>query len=364
MTTAIQPTEAWPPRRPQVSVVLGFCRAPLERLLDTLASVLAQQGVNLECLAVADGYPEPTVLRALQQLARDDRRLRLVLQPHAGLSRALIRGCRLARGVAIARVDVGDRLLPGRLQQQWGVLKQHPDCVLVTCGVACCGPDWEPLEADVQPSPGPMQSQPLPQPPRWVNTLPPADGIAVDVPHHGAVMLRRSAYRRAGGYRAAFYYAQDWDLWYRMALQGRFAHCPQTLYACRLFATGLSSRHWREQRQLAALALQLYQARWHGECEAPWLAQAHLIRPQPGAAEPLQGRRWPDPRRAEGAYFIGERLRRNGDRRCHRYLLQALVEAPWLAKTWARLLQAAVLLPQCLPRNGSAHNSGSLARSR
>jgi hypothetical protein len=181
--------------------------------------------------------------------------------------------------------------------------------------------------------------------PRWVNTLPPADGIAADVPHHGSVLLRRTAYRRAGGYRSAFYFAQDWDLWYRLALLGSFGHCPQTLYACRLFDSGLSSRYWREQRRLAALALQLYGARVLGEGERPWLAQARRIRPRPRRDRLPSWQGWLNHRRAEGAYFIGERLRRLGDPRSRVYLRQALRQAPWLVKAWVRLLQAAVALP-------------------
>ena len=331
------------PRRPQVSVVLGFAQAPCERLLDSLGSVLAQQGVVLECVAVADGWPGVAVLQALHALRRSDPRLRLVLQPHGGLTRALRRGCRLARGEAIARIDVGDRMLPGRLQQQWQLLQDHPDCVLVTCGVARYGPAWEPLDPD-HPAPG-DQTGVLPLVPRWVNTLPPAQGIATDVPHHGSVLMRRSAYRQGGGYRSDFYYAQDWDLWYRLALLGSFGHCPPILYGCRLFDSGLSSRHWREQRRLAVLALRLYGARVVGLSERPWLEQARRIRPRSRPPRSMAWSRWPDQRRAEGAYFIGERLRRLGDPRCRGYLRQALLQAPWLAKGWVRLLQAAVALP-------------------
>ncbi|MFZ9620913.1 MAG: glycosyltransferase family 2 protein [Prochlorococcaceae cyanobacterium] len=323
--------------QPQVSVVLGMHQAPLAHLLDTLASVLQQEGVSLECLLVADGTPPRPVWRAVQRLARRDPRLRLLLQPHSGLTRALRRGCRWARGQAIARIDVGDRMLPGRLAQQWQQLQDHPDCVLVTCGVTRHGPAWEPLD------PCECGQAPAAEP-RWVNTLPPEKGLAIDVPHHGSVLMRRSAYLAAGGYRSSFYYAQDWDLWYRLALLGRFGHCPQTLYACRLFASGLSSRHWREQRRLAALALQLYQARCRGDDEGFWLGRARLIRPQPRAPLALPALAWPDQRSAEGAYFIGECLRRRGDGRCQGYLMQALVQAPWLLKGWLRVLQAAVAL--------------------
>ena len=329
---------------PQISVVLGVHGAPVARVLDTLASVLAQRGVALECLLVADGTPSLPLWRALQALARRDRRLRLVLQPHGGLTRALRRGCRLARGQAIARIDVGDRMLPGRLQQQWQLLQRHADCVLVSCGVARFGPAWEPLDGTAERPDDRPAASPAPQP-RWVNTRAPEQGLDTDVPHHGSVLMRRSAYRAAGGYRSAFYFAQDWDLWYRLALLGRFGHCPQTLYACRLFASGLSSRHWREQRRLAALALQLYGARCRGEDERFWLGRARLIRPGARPRQGLVALPWPDRRRAEGAYFIGECLRRRGDGRCSTYLLQALVQAPWLLKGWVRLLQAAALVP-------------------
>ena len=41
----------------------------------------------------------------------------------------------------------------------------------------------------------------------------------IELGGHGAV----EDYVKAGGYRAAFYYAQDWDLWYRLAALGTFA---------------------------------------------------------------------------------------------------------------------------------------------
>ena len=40
------------------------------------------------------------------------------------------------------------------------------------------------------------------------------------LPHHGSAMFRREAYVAAGGYRKAFRFAQDLDLWIRMARLG------------------------------------------------------------------------------------------------------------------------------------------------
>jgi hypothetical protein len=89
----------------------------------------------------------------------------------------------------------------------------------------------------------------------------------------------------------------------------------------------------------------LYGARAVGQSERPWLERARRIRPRPRSLGGLAWPRWPDQRRAEGAYFIGERLRRLGDPRSRSYLRQALRQAPWLVKGWVRLLQAAVALP-------------------
>ncbi len=324
---------------PTVSVVMAVY-GEQEALFDSLESILAQQGVALECLLVADGPQAPAIWAQLQRRAAADPRLRLVALPHGGLTRALIQGCQLAHGEALARIDVGDRMQPGRLRRQWRVLQEHRDCVLVTSDVAVYGPAWEPLLIKQRGTP--MQA------PAWVNTIAPDWGLAFDVPHHGSVMVRRSAYGAAGGYRPEFYYGQDWDLWYRLAPLGTFFHCPEVLYATRLFAGGISSRRWREQQQIARLSLACYGARSRGELEAPWLEAAARIRPAPAPARRPRfaglGLGHFDQRSGEGAYFIGECLRRRGDRRCLGYFSQAIRSAPWLGKAWLRLAQATPLL--------------------
>ncbi len=40
-------------------------------------------------------------------------------------------------------------------------------------------------------------------------------------PHHGSTLFSRELYDRVGGYRPAFYYAQDLDLWIRLSENGR-----------------------------------------------------------------------------------------------------------------------------------------------
>jgi glycosyltransferase involved in cell wall biosynthesis len=325
--------------RPEISVVMAVY-GEQEALFDSLDSILCQQGVDLECLVIADGPPAAPTLAHLNQRAEADPRLRIVCLSHGGLTRALIQGCLLARGEAIARIDVGDRMEPQRLVRQWRVLQDHAECVLVTSDVAVYGPAWEPLmdKRRVVPMAAPV----------WVNGIAPELGLAFDIPHHGSVLLRRSAYLAAGGYRSEFYYGQDWDLWYRLAALGSFFHCPQVLYSTRLFVGGISSRRWREQQHIARLSLACYRARCTGASEAPWLRAATLIRPAAvKAGAPRSGwLAWSrfDQRAGEGAYFIGECLRRRGDRRCIGYFLGAIRSAPLLPKAWLRLAQGFVML--------------------
>lgn len=326
--------EALPLGSVAISVVVAShrCEPALHETLDSIAA--QQQAPAWECLIVANGPFRSDA--ALTWRLQHDPRFRLVHSPHQGLTRALRLGCSQARGTLIARLDVGDAMTPERLQRQSRVFALHPGVVLCTSAVEVCGPRWEPIWIE----PG---TEPRDQPVR-ADTLPPERGIAVDIPHHASVMFRKQAYEQAGGYREQFYFGQDWDLWYRLALAGELYVDSQVLTRVRLMANGISSRHRREQVAIARLSLASYGARRRGESDEELLAQAALIRPRPstknGARLPLP---W-DGRLAEGNYFIGESLRRKGDRRCHGYFLAALRNGFWKARIWLRALQSLALL--------------------
>lgn len=317
-----------------VSIVIGF-HNQLDRLLETLESII-QQHTNFcwECLIVVNGpflkdqRCAQALLTAWKTRLQQDPRIRLIESPAQGLTNALEIGCREAKGSLIARIDVGDAMATGRLQRQYESFQHHPDLVLATSDVEICGPAWEHLRIDSQPA---AIGRPL-----RADTVPPEKGIGMDIPHHASVMFRRDAYIAADGYRSQFYFAQDWDLWFRLASHGKFIHLPEVLTRVRLFSDGLSSRHWREQRAIARLALACHIARRSGKSEAMPLQKASTIRPHP-----TQSRRFPwDGRRAEGAYFIAEALRRNGDRRCRTYFLEALRFGFWKPRIWIRTIQS------------------------
>jgi glycosyltransferase involved in cell wall biosynthesis len=310
---------------PLVSVVIG-CHNDGPLLATSLDSIAAQQKAPAwECLIVANG---PFLAGGgLQQRLATDVRFRLLHSPRRGLTEALILGCAQARGSYIARLDAGDVMEPQRLKHQAEALAADPAAVLCTSAVQVCGPRWELL---------------------WNDR---GTGEAIDVPHHASVLFRRDAYEEVGGYRSAFYYGQDWDLWYRLAERGRFLMLNAPLTRVRLQVDGLSSRHRREQVAIARLSRACQQARAHGKSEQPLLERAALLRPSP--ADPATpGRRsrrvnppW-DGRRAEGAYFIAEALRRNGDPRCRAYFHEALRQGFWKLRIWLRTIQSLKLIVQ------------------
>lgn len=303
----------------KISVVMGVYNAGPE-LRETLDSILAQTEGDFELIAIDDGSHDAT----LDEYAQRDPRIRLLRHEHnLGLTRSLIEGCAMAKGAYIARHDAGDLSLPARFAKQAALL--DAGVTFVSSWTEYVGPELEPLWTA-------RSSGATDEGPRNVlrpgHTPPLADGPT----HHGSVMFDRDAYERAGGYRAAFYYGQDFDLWYRLAAIGTFQSVPEVLYRARITPSSISGSARDAQERLASISMAAMRARQRGESDEALLAQAAAI--GKSAARPNLG---------ASLYFIGEALRRNGDPRARRYFRQAVAESPRSLRAWARLLQSFML---------------------
>jgi hypothetical protein len=250
----------------------------------------------------------------------------VIRQRNTGITRALIAGCAEARGPYIARHDAGDLSDPRRFAMQKRALDAGNDVVFVSSSTQYAGPELEPL---------------------WISrptgaALKPAHVLDLSIPgalrdgptHHGSVMFRRAAYERAGGYRPAFYYGQDFDLWLRLAEIGKFQAIDDVLYTARITPESISGSARSRQKQLGDLSRAALDARQRGQSEAGILDRAAAITPVPR-------RTWSS--RGKGLYFIGEALRRNGDRRGRRYLQRSITSWPFSVRAWVRYLQSLVL---------------------
>jgi glycosyltransferase involved in cell wall biosynthesis len=304
--------------RPAISVVMGTYNAGKVLRESCMSLLKGHEAVPLEVIVVDDGSTDDSA-ELLAALAQDDVRLRVLMQPNQGLTAALVAGCKLARGRYIARQDAGDVSLPGRLVKQMARLAHEPDAVMCSSFAEFRGPRDELLYTSAVDEAA-LQCD--------------ADGMARGPSHHGTVMMHRDAYEAVGGYRRAFYFAQDVDLWSRLTERGCHVVVPEVLYRARLEPGALSGRYAREQRRLARLIRQAAAARRAGRDESALLAAAAKIRP----------RRRGGTRRgyAKGAYFIGSCLQGRDPAAARRYLLEAVANNPMHLRAWARLAQLSV----------------------
>jgi glycosyltransferase involved in cell wall biosynthesis len=310
-----------------ISVVMGVYNGATT-LSPTLDSILAQTERDFECLVVDDGSTDDTP-RILAAYAALDSRVRVIRQENRGLTRALIAGCAASQGRYIARHDAGDLSDPRRLEVQKLALDKDPEVVFVSSATRFVGPELEPLY--VARSTGKALEA------TFILDLTDPRTLIDGPTHHGSVMFRRDAYERAGGYRAAFYYGQDFDLWYRLAQLGKFQAIGEVLYTACITPDSISSGARALQERIARLSRAAVEARLRGESDEAIVSEASTIRP-------VNARGFC--RRARGLYFIGEALRRNGDVRARGYLAASIRECPWSARGWLRYLQALLFLRQ------------------
>ena len=284
----------------------------------TLESILAQEDVDFELIVVDDGSTDET-----PDILREYPRVRVIRQENAGLTKALIAGCAAARGRYIARHDTGDFSHPKRLILQKQALDEDETLAFVSCWTEYVGPEGEHLYTSRGTGVGKQAID--------IIDTNQQHGVIDGPTAHGAVMFRRDAYEKAGGYRAAFYFGQDWDLWYRLAEVGRFRMIEEVLFTVMIEPATISSASREAQMACARLSHEALLARRRGGDDAEVIARAANIK-RPAT----KGRCGA----AKGWYFIGEALRRNRDRRARRYLRRAIAECPLMAKAWLRYLQA------------------------
>jgi glycosyltransferase involved in cell wall biosynthesis len=210
---------------PLVSVVLASRNRAryVDQALDSLAR---QTYTRLEILLVDDGSTDGTS-RRLEDFAHARSGTVLLRTEGIGPAAARARAFEIAQGELLGLQDDDDRSHPERIARQVRHLIEHPEIVLL--GTA----------ADIIDERGDVVGR---YPLRFTSI-----GIRRQLRRgspfvHGSVLMRRDAYRRAGGYRAAFTVAEDLDLYLRIASIGELANLHEPLYAWRLHSDNTLAR--------------------------------------------------------------------------------------------------------------------------
>lgn len=225
---------------PAISVVLP-ARNAARWLADAVESILGQSFGDFELIALDDGSSDGT--RAiLEAFAGRDARVAVVDGPARGISAVLNTGLERARGALVARMDADDVAHPERFARQHAYLTRHPkvvalgsDAWLIDAWGGCLGRFHKPCDHET------IDALLL----RGQSSIP-----------HGSAMLRRAAVEAAGGYRPAFDFVEDQDLWLRLAERGHLANLPEALLCYRQHLGNICSNRQAEQRQRTLAMLQ------------------------------------------------------------------------------------------------------------
>jgi glycosyltransferase involved in cell wall biosynthesis len=203
---------------PAVSVLMP-CYNAAETLEEAVLSIERQTLQDYEVVAVDDGSQDAS-LELLKSWEARDNRVRLLPMQHRGIVAALNAGLETCRAPWVARMDADDRSHPTRLARQAEYLAGHPEIGVVSCLV------------DIFPAEQVREGFQIYT--DWLNSLVTAEEIRreifVESPvAHPSVMFRKSLALAAGGYQEHGW-AEDYDLWLRLYLNGvRFAKIPEIL---------------------------------------------------------------------------------------------------------------------------------------
>jgi glycosyltransferase involved in cell wall biosynthesis len=200
---------------PTISVITVYHNRHLG-IEDSVFSILNQTHDSFEYIIIDDASTDDTS-NTLSKLSHP--RLRVVRnEKNIGLTRSLNKAISISRGSLVAIHGAGDISHPTRLEKQSLFLNNNPTYVVV--GVRFSNRNVE-LNT-------------------YTNVTLGNDIHRSNIYSHGEVMFRRNIFEKVGGYNDLFYFAQDRDLWLRMALHGNLGHIEEYLYERRIYKDGVS----------------------------------------------------------------------------------------------------------------------------
>jgi glycosyltransferase involved in cell wall biosynthesis len=236
------------PRQPLISILVPVYNSPERWLARAIASVRGQLYQNWELCLADDTSTAAHVRPLLEQVAREDARIKVVFREANGhISAASNSALELATGEFIALLDHDDELPPHALAEVALALAVRPDADLIYS-------DEDKIDEEGR------RFAPYFKPDFLPDLF-----LSQNYLTHLAV-YRAELLRRAGGFRLGFEGSQDWDLALRaieLTAPARIVHIPKVLY------------HWRAIAGSTALTLD--QKNYHVDAARKALAD-HLQR--------------------------------------------------------------------------------------
>lgn len=169
--------------------------------MEAVESILNQSVADFEFIIIDDGSSDGTPA-ILAYYEKSDGRVRSFRQENRGLIESLNRGCALARGKYIARMDADDIAIRDRLARQVAFMENNPEVGVLGGAVNIIDAAGKSLSISANPTgDGQIRSILFSECPFW----------------HPTVVMRKEAFVAVGGYRKNMVDAEDYDLWLRIA---------------------------------------------------------------------------------------------------------------------------------------------------
>jgi hypothetical protein len=224
---------------PIVSVVMSVFNG--ERFLrDAVESILEQRFRGFELIVINDGSTDKSA-SILDSYQKSDARVRVYHQENRGLIESLNRGCSLARGKYIARMDADDVSVSERVMWQVDFMEAHPQTGVVGGAIEWINAEGKPLGTQRYPAEDSQIKAAL------------LRGCALC---HPTVLFRTEVFVWAGGYRSVAVDAEDYDLWLRIAERFQLANLEAVVLKYRIHPNQVSVRKVAQQT-LGLLAAQV-----------------------------------------------------------------------------------------------------------
>lgn len=218
-------------RKPRVSAVITAYNGE-QYIADAIESVLNQTMPVHELVVVDDGSTDQTAAVAQRYLSP---RVRLISQENKGLPRARNRGLAETTGELICFLDCDDLWLPEKTQLQAQHLLEHDNVGLVTCDVWC----W-----DVRTNQRQTRRLPIGETPAAIRRRLTIRNFLGNV---SGIMLPRRVLDEVGPFDPSDIWAEDWELWRRIARRYQVSIIRRPLAVIRLVPMSLTSQRTRER---------------------------------------------------------------------------------------------------------------------
>ena len=223
---------------PAVSWLIGTHVADTQ-LHEALTSCFAQTYTDFECVVVVNGAEAEAVADSVRRWFGADARLFVFTTSVRHLTFSLALGMHLVRAPLVARIDGDDIALPDRLARQVEFMNTNP-------AVSVLGSDFERIDANgrvIDIVTTPRHDAAIRKALFYGNPL-----------CHPSVMFRREPILAIGGYLGGIY-AQDYDLWVRLAAnpETKFANLQHACIRYRMVGVGTARNAGWSYASMAAV---------------------------------------------------------------------------------------------------------------